>query len=107
VGVTTGNDTLFKNFKDFANFFSDFLSVVVRPAAICRVEEGIDGVFVAGCITTRLAAIAQTLVRLDVGAGGNFLQINFYWLGALRAFERQDAGRFGHGGGRVREKRAF
>jgi hypothetical protein len=107
VGVTTGNDTLFKNFNKFTNFFQTFASVVVRPAAVGRIEEGFDGVFVAGSITTRLAALAQALVRLDMRAGRHFLQINFNGFGAFGAFEGQDAGRFGHGGRSVREKRAF
>jgi len=47
--------------------------VVVRPAAFRRGQIGLHGVFLAGSVAFHFAALANTLVRLDVGAGRNFL----------------------------------
>jgi hypothetical protein len=71
--------------------------VVVAPAAIDRVQERLDGVLVAGGVALWLAAGAYAGIRLDMGAGGHFLEEYFDWLSAFFALEGQDAGWFGHG----------
>lgn len=43
------------------------------------------------------AALADAQVRLDVGAGRDFLQENLHGLGAFGAFEGEGAGSFEHG----------
>jgi hypothetical protein len=44
-------------------------SMVMRPAAVSRIEEGFDRILVARGVAARLAAVACALVGLDVGTG--------------------------------------
>ncbi len=68
--------------------------MVMRPVPIRRREERFDCVFMASRMTPNFAAITNTLIRLNMRAGGYRLQENFDGLAALYTFERQDTGRF-------------
>src|SRR5206468_3601116 len=72
-------------------------SMVVVPVQLVRLDEGLDGVRIAGRVAFDLAAFADALVGLDVRAGRDFLQGDLDWLGAFGALEGQEAGGFGHG----------
>jgi hypothetical protein len=67
---------------------------MVVPVAVARRQIGRNGVSIAGGVALDFTTAADALVRLDVRAGGDFLQINGDWLGALCALERQGTGGF-------------
>ena len=70
--------------------------MMVRPAPVRGVQEGFDGMLVAGGIAARLAAGANACIRLDVRAGRHFLEEDFDRFRAFLALESQDAGWFRH-----------
>jgi hypothetical protein len=68
--------------------------VMMRPIAVSRLEVGLDGVLVARGVALEFTALAQALVRLDMGAGRHFLQEDFDRFRAFDALESKDAGGF-------------
>jgi hypothetical protein len=75
--------------------------VVVCPVAVARCHIGCDSIFLSGSVPQDFTAFADALVRLDVGAGGHFLQEDLDWLRTGFAFEGQDTGWLGwHGTGK-------
>ena len=61
--------------------------MVMRPILMRVGEKGCHGFLVAGCVVTHFATLADALVRLDMRAGRNLLQIERDRLGAFDAFE--------------------
>ena len=70
---------------------------MMRPAAVGRVQIGVDGVLAAGGVALDFTAGANALVRLDVRAGRHLLQDHFDGLAAFFALEGEEAGWFRHG----------
>lgn len=72
--------------------------MVVVVMDLARRHKRFDGTLVTGCMTLEFAAVANSLIRLDMRAGGNLLQLHLHRLVALRTFEGQKTGWFvGHG----------
>lgn len=68
--------------------------MVMGPLPFWRSEIGLNCVLASCCMAPQFTAGAHALVRLDVGAGGNFLEEDFDRFLALDAFEGQHAGGF-------------
>jgi hypothetical protein len=59
--------------------------------------ESFDRILVAGGMTLEFTAIADALIRLDMRAGRNFLQLHLHRFATCCAFESQKTGWFvGH-----------
>jgi hypothetical protein len=71
---------------------------VVRPVAAAGSQIGFDSVFLPGGIPQHLTALANALIRLDMGTGRHFLQKHLDWLRTGFAFEGKETGWLGwHG----------
>lgn len=68
--------------------------MVMRPQNVIGTQVGGDRFLVAGRMFHDFAAAANTLIRLNVGAGRYFLQENLDGFAAVLAFEGQDTGGF-------------
>ena len=68
----------------------------MRPVAVRRCQIRCDCVGRSGRVALQRAALANTLVWLDVRAGRDFLQEDLDRFGACRTFEGERAGRLGH-----------
>jgi hypothetical protein len=68
--------------------------MMMRPEAVRRGEVGFHGILLAGCMAHDFTAAANPLIRLNMGAGGDFLQENLDGLRACLAFELQGTGGF-------------
>jgi hypothetical protein len=69
-------------------------SMVMGPLPFGRSEIGLNSVLASCCMAPQFTAGAHALVRLDMGAGGHFLQEDFDRFLALDAFKGQHAGGF-------------
>jgi hypothetical protein len=70
--------------------------VVMHPSVACRLQERLHGGLVAGRVALQFAAIAQSLVGLDMRAGGHLLQVDLDRFRAFVTFKGKDAGWFQH-----------
>src|SRR5450830_1444485 len=70
--------------------------MVMCPATVCRLQVSLDGFSLAGGVALDFAALADALVRLDMRAGGHFLQVNLHGFVTFYALEGEAAGGF-HG----------
>ena len=52
--------------------------MVMCPAAVSRLQVSLDGFSLAGSVALDFAALAYALVRLDMRAGGHFLQVDLH-----------------------------
>lgn len=65
------------------------------PVAGARGKIGSNCLFLTGCVSHHFSTFADTLVWLDMGAGGHFLQEYLDGLRAVLALESKDTGRLG------------
>src|SRR5471032_247526 len=70
--------------------------MVMCPAAVSRLQVSLDGFSLAGSVALDFAALANALIRLDMRAGGHFLQVDLHGFVTFYALEGKAAGGF-HG----------
>src|SRR5450830_207238 len=70
--------------------------MVMCPAAVSRLKVSLDGLGLAGSVALDFAALANALIRLDMRAGGHFLQVDLHGFVTFYALEGEAAGGF-HG----------
>jgi hypothetical protein len=70
--------------------------MMMHPSIVICLQVRLNGGLVASCMALDFATGADSLVRLDMRAGGHLLQEDFDGLRAIGALESENTGWFQH-----------